>query len=82
MNGGYLGEFTFSKGKVNLTITSLTYGNKTVTVVYSGNYKYLSKNVTKTFKVDKINPDLKVKIPSKVNVGDEIKISPRQIVVL
>ncbi len=72
MDGNNVGEVQFSEGKANLRITSLTYGNKTVNVVYSGNYKYLSKTITKSFAVDKINPDLIVDNPSKISVGDDI----------
>ena len=72
MDGDNVGEFEFSEGNANLKITSLTYGNKTVEVVYSGNDKYLAKTITKSFKVDKIKTDLVVDNPSKINVGDDI----------
>ncbi|MBQ7928174.1 MAG: Ig-like domain repeat protein [Methanobrevibacter sp.] len=72
INGNYPEEFRVTDGKANLVITSLTYGNKTVIVTYSGNEKYLAKTITKTFAVDKIKPDLIVDNPSKINVGDNI----------
>ena len=72
MDGDYVGEVEFSEGKASLKITSLTYGNKTVAFVYSGNYKYLSKTVTKSFKVYKISTDLIVENPSKINVGEDM----------
>ena len=37
-----------------------TYGNHTILIQYHENYKYLAKNVTRTFFADKFHPNMKV----------------------
>lgn len=60
-NGRLLSNVQFSDGVANIRIANgFTYGNHTILIQYHENYKYLAKNVTRTFFADKFYPNMKV----------------------
>jgi hypothetical protein len=60
-NGNPLGSAVLANGVACIRIINgFAYGNHTILIQYSGNYKYLPKNITKTFFADKFYPNLKV----------------------
>lgn len=71
-NNIVLNEIEFGNGEANIIVNGFTYGNKTIIIHYSGNYKYLAKNITKTFFVNKIKPNLIVNVPSRIEEGKDV----------
>lgn len=72
-NGNLLDRITFEGGVADINIINgFIYGNHTLSIQYEGNYKYLAKNTTKTFFADKINPNLNVINPSRIEEGDNL----------
>jgi hypothetical protein len=68
-------EIALTDGKATTSISNLTLGENTITVIYKGDEKY--KNATNFTKVNvhaKANPELTVKV-SDVNVGDDATVN-------
>ena len=56
-------------GNATFKVANLTSGNKTVTAIYAGNYKYLFNATTHSFKIAK-RPSAVVVNTTGINVGD------------
>jgi hypothetical protein len=64
-----------SNGTANITVPSLSAGNHTVEIAYSGDEKYTSANATKEITVSKKNATAEVTIPSDITVGDDANVN-------
>ena len=56
-------------GNATFKVYNLTYGDKTVTTIYDGNYKYLANSTTHNFTVNKRQSTVVVNTTA-INVGD------------
>ena len=74
IDGEKLGSGTISKGKSNISISDLTSGRKTVTVIYSGDSHYYTNSISGEFTVNKINPSMTVDVED-ISVGESAVFS-------
>ncbi|MBQ2652500.1 MAG: Ig-like domain repeat protein [Methanobrevibacter sp.] len=69
INGESYAPVSYDNGIARFVVENLTYGNKTVAVIYSGNSNYTENFTTANFTVDKRSSFVNVNV-SDISVGD------------
>ena len=74
VDGEVVDTVPITDGSADVTIPSLSAGNHTVEIAYSGDDKYNPVNQTKEITVSKQQTTLDITVPSDITVGDDSNI--------
>ena len=75
VDGKLAGAADVINGTANLTVPSLTAGNHTIEIIYSGDNKYSEASKTKNCTVSKQNTTAEVSVPANATYGDNESVN-------